>query len=374
MPTARSRPLSLFGVVLVTSIGVFGGGPAFAQGIRPTEQQATALGPPADRIAPGFAVVDSSTMSIEHMTPMQTVKIDVFSSLRKNDLIPRDISLEVVPALTRRTSKALTVKEWFDRLYFPTMKGRLAQNFAAAMAVSQDVTRPGATNPESLVALTLRTLLLSGTAPRTLNDIVTKLDHASTELNLESQKPSPDQDNITELFVQTRALRQELIEADKEHVGVLLEVGGAWVLEVPEHTISQSKMGRKGFWVNPIYRFDRWPVDVSGVGRFLAETTTDSNLFDLGGRAGVTAAGIHYAIEGYMRHRWIAEPLAVTGSDLTNGRLVGLISFGFNRSTHVNFTFGKNFKNDYMQGGSLLASFGLSIGLGGIPFGNDGPG
>ena len=77
---------------------------------------------------------------------------------------------------------------------------------------------------------------------------------------------------------------------------------------------------------------------------------------------GLRRNGVLFALEGLGRQRFLEQDDPT--QDLLNGRVVGAITYGFNRSTQISFTFGKNFKNDFAQGGSLLASFGLVMGLG----------
>lgn len=142
----------------------------------------------------------------------------------------------------------------------------------------------------------------------------------------------------------------------------MLETGIAQAIEVPRNTLSEASVARRAIWLGPIYRVERMPIDFAGLLRFIDERRTASNTVDFGGRLGVRRNGVLFSLEALGRRRFLERDDPT--QDLINARVVGAITYGFNRSTQVTFTFGKNYKNDFSQGGSLLASFGMTIGLG----------
>ena len=331
------------------------------------------MSPPADRTVPGFSAADSSLMSIEHVGPLHPTSITLFSTLRKDDLLPRDVAVEMLPWLSTPPKEATTVKEQYDSLFRPGVFGAMRQYFAMSLAISQDVTPAGATESLSQVSVGVRTFVLGGKSNSRLEGLVEEFTKASAELDAAAVKREPPdqtaEDRLADLFLRTRTLRQQIAEADKSRVGFLTEVGAALVYEVPKHTLSQGRVGRHVVWVNPIYRVNRFPVDFAGIARYIDERWTHSRLIDSGGRVSARRNGVHYSFEALGRHRWVDEH--TPGEDLNNARLVTGITYGFNQQTQVNFAFGKNFKNDFSGGGSLLASFGLTIGLGETPLSTD---
>lgn len=352
-------------LALLLSLILFRQVPLVAQ----TGQQPPVL-TPADRTVPGFSVLDSSLMSIEHVNPLHATSITFFSTLRNDDLLPRDIAFEHLLALLPSRGNATTVVEQYSRLAQPRVADTLLRYLGVSLAISQDVSQVGADEPLSQVSLAVRTFILDGRFNSTLVSLIDSYRTASAELDKEeaqqAQGKTPGDANADErfakLFLQSRVLSEQIAAADKTRVGFLLEAGAAQALDVPRNTLSEASGARRAAWVSPIYRFERIPVDVAGLMRYIDERQTRSELVDFGGRVGARRNGVLFSLEGLGRKRLIEEH--VPGEDPLNGRVVGAITYGFNRSTQMMFTFGKNYKNDFARGGSLLVSFGLTIGLG----------
>jgi hypothetical protein len=144
------------------------------------------------------------------------------------------------------------------------------------------------------------------------------------------------------------------------------ELGTALVLEVPNHRLGRRDVVREAIWLNPIYRMDGRPIYTSGALRYAYERRTNNHAFDLGGRFGVRYNFVHYSIEAI--ERWRSKKLTLD-DDRSSTRVVGAIGYGLNQSTQVNLTFGKNYGLDFTNSGSLVASFGLTVGLGSVPLG-----
>jgi hypothetical protein len=344
---------------------------------------------PSSRSIPAFSVLDSSAMSIEHIDPLHSTSITLFSTLRKDDLLPRDIAIEFLPLLDYltvrraesrprdRSPQRATAASEDSGNYFSETFGRY---LAGSLAISQDVSSRDVDQSLSHVSIGLRTLLLSGRNRHQLDRLIAQYnDLSDTILGSEVKRDTPTQDGdkIAQMFIQLRELVQQIRDADKHRVGFMLETGLAQVLEVPQNTLADATVARRAYWLNPIYRFDergpvegvgrRWPFDFAGMIRLIDERQTGSNILDFGGRMVARFRGVHYSIEALGRKRFIE--LRLPGDDLVNARVVGGVSYGFNRSTTVNLTFGKNYKDDFARGGSLLASFGMTIGLGPIRVG-----
>jgi hypothetical protein len=330
------------------------------------------LAAPADRTVPGFSVLDASLMSIEHINPLHATSITLFSTLRNNDLLPRDIAFEHLPWLSPPTGSATTILDQYARLAQPGLADTVLRYAAVSLAISQDVNRIGIDEPLSQVSIGLRTFVRGGRFNSRVVSLVEKyraasaeLDRAERQLDQEPERNAPidgAEDQLAKLFVEARVLFQQIAAADKNRVGFLLETGVAQALEVPRNTLSDAQVARRAAWIGPIYRVERLPVDVAGLIRFIDERQTRSNTVDFGGRVGARRNDVLFSLEALGRRRFVTEH--VVGEDLLNARVVGAITYGFNASTQVTFTFGKNYKNDFSRGGSLLASFGLTIGLG----------
>jgi hypothetical protein len=327
---------------------------------------------PSDRTVPAFSILDSSLMSIEHISPLHATSITLFSTLRNDDLLPRDIAFEHLPWLSPPRGSAPTVIDQYSRLAEPGVGGTLLRYFAVSLAISQGISRTGQDEPVSQVSIGLRSFVLDGRFRAGFVSLVDQYRTASAALDAAERalKERPDdqppdeaaEEEMAKRFVEARLLSQQIATADKNRVGFLLETGIAQALEVPRNTLAEASIARRAVWLGPIYRVERLPVDFAGLVRFIDERQTASTMVDFGGRAGVRRNGVLFSIEGLGRRRFLEQD--DPSQDLLNGRVVGAITYGFNRSTQVTFSFGKNFKNDFGQGGSLLASFGMTMGLG----------
>jgi hypothetical protein len=327
---------------------------------------------PPDRTLGAFAVLDSSTLSIEHVDPLHSTTLRLFSALRNSDVIPRDMGVEFVPFLVKTPGNAETVAAAYRARYDPSFGGTMLQFLSASIAISQNVTRSTTESTLAHVSLGVRTLLTSGRPNSELSTLMDRYDKSVADLDaaIEQQRDAPNQQDAAErataLLVLSRSLLAQLGAVDKSRVGFMLEAGGAYALAVPNSAIREARVARRGFWATPIYRFDKYPVMLAGTARVIAERERDIDIIDAGGRATVRRQGIFYSLEGIVRHRSIG--LKLPTDDVNTARLMGGITYGFNKSSLLTFIFGKNYRDDFSQGGTLVASFGVTIGLSPIDF------
>jgi hypothetical protein len=115
-----------------------------------------------------------------------------------------------------------------------------------------------------------------------------------------------------------------------------------------------------------MYRFERKPIDIAFLTRYIYEQRADNHVADLGSRFDIRYQGINFSLEAIGRFR--SKQLA-PDDDKRNTRIVGNIGYGLSPSTQINLTFGKNYGIDFTSSGSFIASFGLTLGLGSVPLG-----
>jgi hypothetical protein len=316
-------------------------------------------------------------MSVEHVDPLHRASITLFSTLRNEDLLPRDIAVELLPWLPTPREGSVPVQEQFAKLRDMTGWQAVRQYFGISLAISQDVTPIGAVESLSQLAPGIRTFLLAGKLNRNISRLMRDYEDSAKHLDSleraeETRPPGAPRDAAADeelgmLLIRSRDLLRQIADAPKNRVGFLLEVGAAQVLRVPDNRFSQARVVRRGAWLSPIYRFDAKPTDIAGLIRFTGERESSIQMLDVGIRVGAHSGGVYYSFEAVGRRRFVDDPNETL--DRNNGRVAGAVIYGFNRSTQVNFTFGKNYDEDFSHGGSMLASFGLTIGLGEIPLG-----
>jgi hypothetical protein len=334
----------------------------------PSNAQAPArTNPPAERTVPGFAIIDGPMMSIEHVGATHTTSITFVSALRNDDLVPRDLSIEFLPWLTDPYRTPATVAEAYTELYANSGWRTMLQHFGASVAISQGIEQAGSSETLSYMTVAVRTMVLNGhDNPRLaglMKEFVTKSHELDQALAAQAKEATDTTTSrAADLFTSTRSLVAQLERADKSRVGFMLELGAGCVLRVPENILREAEIGRRAFWLTPIYRFERLPVDLSGIYRYMWDDDTNTYVQDLGGRIGVRRRGISYSIEALGRFR-SSDDLGQF-EDLHNGRLLGGVTYGFGKSTLLNLSIGKNYRGDFSHGGTLVASFGLTIGLG----------
>ncbi len=336
---------------------------------------------PLDRTMPGFAVLDSSVMSVEHVAPLHSTTLKLFSTLRNDDLVPRDLGFEILPWLAKRVQPGSTVEEAYRRQYRPGLAGSVAQYAALSLAVSQHggsiASRRDPLLAEesfSQLALGIRTFLFwSGRPNSRLASLMSDYDSRRGDLDKAIQDETrPDagddeQQRAADLLAIARGVRQDLVRADKNRVGFMLETGTVVALHVPANSLRDSTVARRAWWATPIYRFDRNPTSISAIVRYIDERETGFYIVDMGGRISAVAGGIEYSLESIGRIRSKENPSP--DDDLHTGRTIGGVSYAFGRSTQLAFTMGKSYRGDIAGGGSLVASFGVNISLGEMPLG-----
>jgi len=332
-----------------------------------------------DRTVPGFSATDSSILSVDHMGPERATSLTLFSTLRNDDLLPRDVAVEVLPLLKPHEKNSATILERYKNVYEPDIKKTLYRYLGMSLSISQDVepllpsSNSSPTSGISQISFGLRTFLKAGRSTHKFDESIEeyaaaegKLQKAVTDRDKDPKNTALD-DAVSESFIAVQNKLREIGGIDKSRVGVLFEFGGAGILQVEQHTLKEATLARWAYWINPIYRFDNQRVDLAALLRYIGEPSTGTSAFDYGGRVTFKVAKVYYSEESIGRHR--SAQGTYTFNDLNNARHVVGITYAFNDSVQVNFTFGKNFKNDFSHGGTLLASFGLRIGLGEIPLG-----
>lgn len=342
----------------------------------PANGQTRTSNPPSDRTVPGFGIADSSLMSVEHIDPLHSTSLTLFSTLRRDDLLPRDLAMELLPWLPTSREAPEPILRQFERMERLNGSRAIQHYLAFSIAISQAATRVEE-GSLSHVAIGARTFLVSGSPNPELAALMRDYRAATAELDKAeldaAQRPRDApidreaDEKLALLALRSQRLVEQIASSPRNRLGFLVEAGSALLLRVPNNRLSQAAVGRYGLWLNPIYRFERLPMDVAGLARVISESPTSSRLLDLGGRVGARRGGIFYSLEALGRHRFTDRPLE--GDDLYYGRLIGGIAYGFNRSSQVHFSFGKNFSHDFSDSGSLLVSFGMTIGLGELPLG-----
>ena len=316
---------------------------------------------PPDRTVPAFSVLDSAPMSIEHTDPLHKTTLMVFSTLRNDDLLPRDVGVELLPFFNRFVPDNTPTSEAYRKQYEGGYTPSLAKFFGASLAISQhgDVLHPE--DAFSQLAIALRTMVRNGHASSTLQSLMEQYDAAVKDLD--AAIAARDDAKTASLLTTTRGLRQQLDQEPKNRVGLMVEVGSALTLHVPQNVLSGATIERRAYWLSPIYHPDGTPLDMSAVFRYLDEHAAGLRTFDFGGRISARDAGIQYSLEALGRFS-SRDGGKIPGEDLEHARVVGGVSYAFSRTTQVHFTVGKNYKYNVSQKGTLNASFGLTIGLG----------
>jgi hypothetical protein len=368
---ARFILVQIASVVMLSAASVFAQSGVPAGGPPPVQTGGT-VGP-SERAIPALTIEDSATMSIEHTLPSNAATIVLFSSLRNDDLIPRDIAVEFAPFVAKSPSHARTPLEQYLAIYEPRQASAVGRFLAVSVAVSQNVL--GGSDlaaPLSNLSIGVRTFLTAGrtneqfaTQIEALKQRTTELTAAISRRDAASDREKPKEDAVVqEKLDAVRRVLDTLATVDKARVGFMLETALADVFQVAQRRLSHAQQARFGAWVSPIYRFETKPVDIAGVARFIDEPISGIRIFDFGGRAAVRSGGVQYTIEGLGRKRY--PEVEVPGEDYFNARLVGGLTYPLTDASLLSLTLGKNYASDFLHGGTLDVSFGVTIGLGRI--------
>ena len=324
-------------------------------------------------MVPGFSTSDSGPMSIEHVAPLTATTVTLFSSLRHDDLIPRDIGVEILPWLSVSGGDPAKVLERYRRLYTPGVKAGMLQYAGFSLAISQAIPALDPSQPPvSRVSIGARTFVLNGRPNQALQNAMDDFDKRAKALTAAAQKreaalQQPDEaqrsaaaKELQDRFEETRVALTRLAATDKSRLGVLVEAGSAVTYEVVERRLKNARAERTAGWVSPMYR---WPtVDVSGLVRYIDEDSTDYRIWDSGGRVSYRRAGTQFSFE--MIGRKVLPAVHVAGADYAHLRAMFGVEYGFSRSTQLTLTMGKNYGRGFSRSGTMEASIGLTIGLG----------
>jgi hypothetical protein len=316
---------------------------------------------PPDRTVPAFSVLDSAPMSIEHTDPLHKTTLMLFSTLRNDDLLPRDVGVELLPFFNRFVPADASTSDAYRKQYEGGYASSLAKFFGTSLAISQHGDPLFPEQAFSQLAIAFRTMVRDGHASSALQSLMTQYDAAVKDLD--TAIAAHDDQKTESLLTTTRGLRQKLDQEPKNRVGLMVEAGSAVTLHVPQNLLSGATIERRAYWVSPIYHPDRAPLDMSAILRYIDEHDARLRTVDFGGRISARDAGIQYSLEALGRFSSRIGG-AIPGEDLEHARVVGGVSYTFSRTTQVHFTVGKNYKFNVSQKGTLNASFGMTVGLG----------
>jgi hypothetical protein len=169
-------------------------------------------------------------------------------------------------------------------------------------------------------------------------------------------------------------LLKDLQQSVKERYGFVMEVDGAMELDFPTGSIGYSKVPQWGVWVIPSYRLRDLSFDFLGIVRYIHSEIPGqpANNYDIGAKVVWEAKKFSLATEALLRYqnitlsRTMENGITTTESkSTTDWRLVLNFNYKISNKLGITVNFGKNFNQNTITTGDLIASVGLNFGFGG---------
>ena len=174
-------------------------------------------------------------------------------------------------------------------------------------------------------------------------------------------------------------LLKDLQQTVKERFGFMLEVDGASEVNFPTGSIGYSKVPQWGVWAIPSYRLPDLSFDFLGIVRYIRTELPGKPVdnYDIGGKVAWEAKRFSLALEGLLRHqnitlsKTVENGITTTESkSTTDWRMVLNLDYKITEKMSVTVDFGKNFNQNTITVGDLIAAIGLNLGFGGPTLGS----
>jgi hypothetical protein len=171
----------------------------------------------------------------------------------------------------------------------------------------------------------------------------------------------------TEIIDSLKLIAQSL---EVRRWGFKLDLAGAMELDFLQQQFNNSKISKYGIWLTGGYEFEKMPIVLLGVARFLnnpdQQYIKDDSLVkknnlegDLGARLVIDNIK-HFSISGEIVYRTSFNIPEIKPT----WRYVLNIDYQFAFNKLLSFSFGRNFDGTQIKGGTLVAALNLVLGFG----------
>ena len=317
---------------------------------------------------PAFTLLGVSPTSIDRPSTPKAFAVGLLGAFTdSHDSIPRNLALEVAPYW------------WSPRPLetYETLNARTGpfeatwQTFSLSLATSAlDVTNSGVRLEGTSVGAGVRFSIIQGRLPKAALKAKDKLVAELSEI----AGMVPESGAFDEGEAKQKAMRkaaEELAQYNLQRVGFQLDFAAAATVDFANDKTETSDFGRAGAWLTLGYRTDEpgdspddaGAVELSdftflGTIRYIRDErpTKAEDMVDSGIRILWRARKTPIGLSLEYLYRW------KDGED--QDRLVGLLEYRVNENWSIIASYGKTFGSDFDGSEELVATLGVSIGLG----------
>lgn len=343
------------------ALGVLCGGSRLWAGAPQDSVSIDQFRPPA---APAFVLMGVEAASVDRPSTPQGFALSVLSATNQLTSLPRNYAIEVAPYWLARHPTL----EFDDYYYRSGLWATLRQTLAVSLATVTPDTGAAGTS----VGLGLRALLARGRAPD-LVDSMRAIQNAMLDAADEGDTAALRQLDLTQ-----RTLVREFQRGDLRRVGGRLELAAAATVQFPAQRFENGRLRRLGVWGTYSYQLEHPRLDITALARALVNVTGPESgaLLDFGSRLSLeTQQRLVLSLESVARATADATldrtvPGQVTSVVVLQGtyRVAGSAEYLLGNGSSVLISFGRDYSSVGDGEANLIATLGLNLGFGALPF------
>jgi hypothetical protein len=311
--------------------------------------------------SPAFSLLGVSPSSIDRPATPKAFAVSLLSLTAegKGD-IPKNLAIDTAPYWWF-SHPDLT----FEKYYNPDHIGQsIVRTFSVSVGTADgDETVNNVTSKATTFGIGLRFNIFEGEANPGLAGAVQKLKEAQVKAleQIPDTGPVPA-DLALSIERQLKSAGQAVRDFDKQRVGFMLQYASAVTFRLPSAEDERREIDRFGAWLTPSYRYGGDSELLNqftflGVIRYLREFRAHDDFLDAGARIVWRSKQIPLALSGEYLYRAGLEE----GSSQRYG---AVIEYVVNDTWSLVASYGKAFKNDFVDGSDTIAIFGINFGFG----------
>jgi hypothetical protein len=309
-------------------------------------------------MAPAFALLGLTPISIERPSTPRAFAVSLLSATQRVSQLPDSWALELAPYWLRSHPR-LT----YDAYYRPALTDALKQTFSVSIATSARDTNRNTTD----LGIGVRTQPLPGRESsqsiairRSLSGYQEKITRANLRRRIAERTNQVDSmqayaDTIS-LYADSARMAAVELQSHQERVGWFVELAGGWTARFPTDSFKGGHTSALGAWATLAYRWEKPRLELVALGRWLDDRLdADEANFDSGARLLWELPRMMVSAEGVFR------------TPEGGSRITANLEYRVSNSIYLYATYGRDHAETGSQRHPLLALIGLSFEFGDQP-------
>jgi hypothetical protein len=308
-------------------------------------------------IAPAFALLGLTPISIERPSTPRAFAVSVLSATQRFSELPDSWALELAPYWLR-PHPLLT----YDAYYRPGVIDALMQTLSVSIATSARDTIRNTTD----LGIGVRTQPLPGRESsqsiairQSLSGYQAKITRANIRRRIAERTNQVDSiqaytDTIA-LYADSARIAAVELQSHQERVGLFVELAGGWTARFPAESFKAGRTSTLGAWATLAYRWEKPRFELVALGRFLDDRLdADEAKFESGARLLWELPRMMLSAEGVHRTQ-------------DGARIAANLEYRVSNSMFLYATYGRDHAELGSERHPLLALIGLSFEFGDQP-------